>query len=296
MLEFRDICISDKDKINNALRKSDFMGCEYSFANNMAWKRLSDSKIAFYKNFYISCAFGTEDNIPSFVFPAGNGDYLELFAEMSRFSNSLGFPLRIWGVTEKHLPLFEELFDGQYTYELDRDGCDYIYRSEDLISLSGKKYHSKRNHLAHFNKLNYEFSPITYKDIDDCITFSTDTYNSKNNENSHSFVAEQYAINTFFTYFNELDLCGGIIRIDGKTAAVTIGEEIGGNTFCIHIEKADTSYDGIYAGINNLFAKEFAKDCTYINREEDLGLEGLRKSKLSYKPAFLLNKYVITFK
>jgi len=296
MLEFRDICISDKDRINTALRKSDFMGCEYSFANNMAWKRLSDSKISFYKDFYISCAFNTEDGIPTFVLPAGDGDYRELFSELSRFSNNFGYPLRIWGVTDRHLPLFEELFNGQYTCELDRDGSDYIYRSDDLINLSGKKYHSKRNHLARFNKLDYQFSSISDKDIDDCITFSTDTYNSKNNSDSHSFVAEQYAINTFFTYFNELELCGGIIRIDGKPAAVTLGEKIGGSTFCIHIEKADTAYEGIYAGINNLFAKEFAKNCTYINREEDLGLEGLRKSKLSYKPAFLLNKYIITFK
>lgn len=296
MLEFRDISLSDKERINTSLRKSDFMGCEYSFANNMAWKRLSDSKISFYKDFYISCAFNTEDGIPTFVFPAGEGDYRELFSELSRFAENLGYPLRIWGVTERQLPMFEELFGGSFSCELDRDSSDYIYNSSDLIQLSGKKYHSKRNHLARFNRLDYTFSPITDKDIDDCITFSVQTYNSKNTEGSHSFIAEQYAINTFFTHFSELDLCGGIIRIDGAIRALTIGEKIGGDTFCIHIEKADTSYEGIYAGINNLFAREFAKDCTYINREEDLGLEGLRKSKLSYKPVFLLNKYIITFK
>ncbi|MBQ4534068.1 MAG: DUF2156 domain-containing protein, partial [Ruminococcus sp.] len=86
------------------------------------------------------------------------------------------------------------------------------------------------------------------------------------------------------------------IRIDGKIAAVTIGEKINSNTFCVHIEKADTSFSGIYAGINKLFAENEAKELKYINREEDLGIEGLRKSKLSYHPAFLLDKYTVTFK
>ena len=296
MLEFRDIDISDKDRINTALRKSDFMGCEYSFANNMAWKRLSDSKIAFFKDFYISCAFSTEDGIPSFIFPAGSGDYREVFSEMRRFSASLGKPLRIWGVTDKLLEMLQELFPGEFESEYDRDGSDYIYKSSDLIELSGKKYHGKRNHLARFNKLDYTFSPITEKDFDDCITFSAMTYNNKINEHTHSFIAEQYAINTYFNYYNELGLKGGIVRIDGKPVAVTIGEGLNSNTFCVHIEKADISFPGIYAGINNCFARTFASGYEYINREEDLGLEGLRKAKLSYYPVFILNKYSVTFK
>lgn len=296
MLEFRDIDISDKDKINRALKKSDYMGCEYSFANNMAWKRLSDSKIAFYKDFYISCAFTAEDGIPSFAFPAGCGDYRELFSELKSFSDSLGKPLRLWGVTDKLLGLLEELFPDQFVSEYDRDSSDYIYRSADLISLAGKKYHGKRNHLARFKELDYSFAPITEKDFDDCITFSAMTYNKKASESNHSFIAEQYAINTYFNYFSELGLNGGIVRIGGKIAAFTIGEGLNSNTFCVHIEKADTSYNGIYAGINNCFAREFASGFEYINREEDLGIEGLRKSKLSYHPAFILNKHTVTFK
>lgn len=296
MLEFRDIDISDKNKIVCALKKSDYMGCEYSFANNMAWKRLADSKIAFYKDFYISCAFNTDDGIPVFTFPSGEGDYAAVIGEMRITADSMGAPLRISGLTGKTLPILDELFYGQFTAQEDRDGFDYIYNSSDLINLSGKKYHSKRNHLARFKELDYSFSAITDNDIDDCIHFSTVTYNNKSSENEHSFIAEQYAINTYFSYFNELGLNGGIIRINGDIAAVTIGEKLNSDTFCVHIEKADTSFPGIYVGINNLFAREFASELKYINREEDLGLEGLRKSKLSYKPAFLLEKYTACFK
>lgn len=296
MLEFRDIDISDKSWIEELLRISDFMGCEYSFANNMAWKRLAGSKIARYKNFYITCAFDTDDGIPVFTFPSGEGDYKELICELRAFADSIGKPLRICGVTHKQLEMLTELFSGEFDYFLDSDSSDYIYSTEKLINLSGKKYHQKRNHLARFNEYDWQFSLITEKDFDDCITFCTNTYNMKNAIDSHSGIAEQYAINTYFSYFEELGLVGGIIRINDEIKAVTIGEKLNSNTFCTHIEKADTEYQGIYVGINNEFAKHAAYGCEYINREEDLGLEGLRRSKMSYYPEFLLEKHVVTFK
>lgn len=293
MIEFRDIDISDMAHINRCLALSDFMGCEYTFANNMAWKRLADSKIAFYKDFYIVCSF-TEENIPFFVMPSGSGNYTELFSELKKYSGSMGVPLTITGITERSLPLFNELFPEMFTIEYDRDNSDYIYLSHDLIHLEGKKYHSKRNHLKHFSRYEYEFSVITEKDFDDCISFCTEDYNKK--YHSHSSVAEQYAINTYFSYFEEMKLSGGIIRINGKVTAITIGERLNSNTFCIHIEKADKSFNGIYTAINNLFVSSACGGYRYINREEDLGIEGLRKAKLSYHPVFLLNKYIIKFK
>lgn len=294
MLEFRDITLNDKERITSALRQSDFMGCEYSFANNMAWKRLAGSKISFFHDFYICCAFETEDDIPHFIFPAGSGDYRKVISEMKSFSDSMGKPLILTGVTEPTISVLNELFPEQFIAEYDRDSSDYIYLSSDLIELNGKKYHSKRNHLAKLN--NYTYSPVTEKDFDDCIFFCTQSYNNKQNDPDHSSIAEQYAINTYFSHYEELGLRGGIIRIDGKIAAVTLGEKINSNTFCVHIEKADTSFPGIYAGINKLFAENEARELKYINREEDLGIEGLRKSKLSYHPAFLLDKYTVTFK
>lgn len=294
MLEFKDIELKDKERITAALRSSDFMGCEYSFANNMAWKRLAGSKISFFKDFYICCAFETNDGAPHFIFPAGSGDYRLVIGEMKRFSESTGNPMIISGVTEKTLGMLGELFPGQFTAEYDRDSSDYIYLSDDLASLKGRKYHGKRNH---FSKLkDYVYSPIKENDFDDCICFCTQSYNECSGIHDHSSVAEQYAINTYFNYFGELGLCGGIIRINGQTAAVTLGEQLNSETFCVHIEKADTSFPGIYAGINKLFAADAAKDLKYINREEDMGIDGLRKAKLSYHPAFLLNKYTVTFK
>lgn len=295
MLEFRRITINDRDRINEALRRSDFMSCEYSFANNLAWCRLADSQICFWGDHYIICSFGNEDGIPSFTFPSGGKFNYEIFCEMKRFSESLGHPLRMCGVTESSLELLDELLPDSFTKELDRDGCDYIYRRSDLSEFPGKKFHQKRNHLARFERIESEFSLITEKDYDDCISFITSDYNGRTDIN-HSAVAEQYAVNTYFSHFEELGLVGGIIRINGKTAAVTVGEKLNSNTFCVHIEKADRQYEGIYTGICNKFVKSCTEGSEYINREEDLGIEGLRKSKLSYHPAFLLNKYIVNFK
>lgn len=296
MLEFRNIDISDKLRIDTALAESQFMGCEYSFANNMAWRRLAESKIAFYKDFYICCAFGTDDGTPHFILPAGKGSYRDVIDEMKRFTDSIGVPLVITGVTDNVLPMLDELYPNAFTAETDRDGSDYIYNSSDLINLSGKKYHGKRNHLARFNELGCIYSTMTENDFDDCITFGAVAYNNKSSDSDHSFVAEQFAINTYFNYFGELGLMGGVIRKDGCIAAFTVGEPLNSETFCVHIEKADTQYNGIYAGINNCFARDAAAEYKFINREEDLGIEGLRKSKLSYYPAFILNKNTVVFK
>ncbi|MBR1823400.1 MAG: DUF2156 domain-containing protein [Ruminococcus sp.] len=294
MLEFRDIDISDKDRINKALRYSDLRGCEYSFANNMAWRRLADSKIAFYKDFYLCTAF--MGGQPRFILPSGSGDYREVITEMKCFSEAMGYPLIISNVTHEGLAMLSELFPDSFTFSPDRDGWDYIYSSSDLITLKGRKYHGKRNHLAAFAGSGAEFSVMTEKDFDDCITFGAVTYNSKAALSDHSMIAEQFAINTYFNYFHELELKGGVVRKDGKVCAFTIGEGLNSDTFCVHIEKADTQTNGIYAGINNCFAKAAAADYKYINREEDMGIDGLRRSKLSYHPAFLLEKHEVIFK
>lgn len=292
MLEFRDILISDRDRVNSCLQRSNFMGCEYSFSNNLAWTRLGRSKITFYKDFYIPCCFISGK--PEFILPSGDtsySGYKEVFAEMKRYSDSQGVPLRVTGITKENIPMINEIFPGRAVISYDRDGSDYIYRTSDLTDLPGKKYHAKRNHLARFEETDCVFSLITDNDTDECILFTTKEYNERSEAGDYSFIAEQYAINAYFNYYHELGLTGGIIRRGGEIVALTIGEKLNSDTFCVHIEKADRSVNGIYAGINNAFAKAAASGCEYINREEDLGIEGLRRSKLSYHPVFLLDKY-----
>lgn len=295
MLEFRDIELSDREKINKALKESDFMGCEYSFANNFAWRRLNDTKICFLDDFYICADFKGE--YPVFAFPAGKGDYKKLIAEMKKFVESKNAPLTIACINNETLQMLNETFPDMFDSTSDIDIFDYIYKKDDLLNLAGKKYHQKRNHLSKFyNNNDWSFEPISENNYDECIEFAVNNYNFKNGYESDSGIAEQFAINAYFNFFKELELKGGVIRVNGKVEAITIGEKINSDTFCVHIEKANPDIQGCYPAINKEFVAYAAGDCEYINREEDLGIEGLRKAKKSYYPCFMLEKNIVTFR
>ncbi len=289
MFDFYEISINDKDWINRLLAKSGFMGCEYSFANNMAWRRLNDSLICRYKDFYILKS--ETENFMSFTFPAGEGDYEELFKALVNYSRNSGKKTVITGITSVGIEILKSIYGSKIKFELCKDYSDYIYLSSDLIELKGKKYHKKRNHLAKIDRYNWGFHPMTENDFDECTEFSAKTYNNKKGYDDHSAVVEQYAIHTYFTYFKELGLKGGVITVDGRVKAFTIGEQLNSDTFCVHIEKADPEIDGLYAAINREFASYAAANVKYINREEDLGIDGLRRAKRSYYPIFILEKY-----
>lgn len=294
MLEFKTIELSDKPWIDSLLKISDFGGCEYCFANNMAWRRMYDTQITRYKDFYIPCSF--KDGI-HFTFPAGGGDYSEVFGEMRKFSEAKGYPLTIGSVTPRQFDIFKELFPpDSYSISTDEGGWDYVYLSSDLAELKGKKYHGKRNHLKKLLAMDYTYEPLTEKDFDDCITYAANTYNSDRGYDDFSKQCEQFAINTYFENFHELSLTGGILRVGGDIAAFTIGERINSSTLGVHIEKANAEIDGAYPAINNFYSADAGKDFEYINREEDLGIEGLRKAKRSYHPAFMIEKYTVRFK
>ena len=229
MLNFREININDRDWINKLLTKSDFMGCEYSFANNLAWRRLNDSLICRYKDFYIIKS--EDEEYESFTFPAGTGDYKDLFSTLSAFAKSEGKKIMITGITDYGINILKNIYGENLILKKSEDYCDYIYLADDLINLKGKKFHNKRNHLAKMKHYNWEFHPMSEKDFEACTTFSAMTYNSKNGYDDHSAIVEQYAIHTYFSYFKELELKGGVITVDNEVKAFTIGEKLNSNTF-----------------------------------------------------------------
>lgn len=293
MLDFRKIELADKPWIDSLLKISDFRGCEYSFANNFAWHRLYETEICRYKDFYIS---KSEKNGLHFTFPAGQGNRKELFDELKKYSEEKGSPLCVTSVSDEQIGFFEENYADEFTVTTDEADYDYVYFAEKLITLSGKKLHGKRNHLNRFYENNWSYSPLTEKDYDECILFAVESYNYNDMYDDESAVGEQYAINTFFNHFAELGLRGGVVRIDGKVVGFTVGSRTNSDTIDIHIEKALPDINGAYTAVMNEFAKAEAQNFTYINREEDLGLEGLRKSKRSYCPEFQIKKNTIIFK
>ncbi len=295
MFDLRKIQLSDRDRANAALAVSDFRGCEYSFANNMAWHRLADTVITFDGDFYISCSF--YDGEPVFIFPAGvpldgqgRDRYLELFGRLERFVSEQGHLFRVCSVTKENLGWLTEEFP-KAEVSFDRGGFDYIYDTESFISLAGKRFHGKRGHIKSFKQHDWYCDELSAEDFDECALFAAGSYSP----DAFSAAVEQYAIHTYFSNYEALGLKGLKLYFEGELAGFTIGERLNSDTFVVHIEKARADIRGAYPTLANEFARRYASGFKFINREEDLGIEGLRRSKQSYCPVELLEKHTLTF-
>ena len=185
---------------------------------------------------------------------------------------------------------------GAFAYSVNRDRADYLYLREKLVTLSGKKLQPKRNHISKFKRTypNYEYRPLTADLVDDCIRLGEEWCRTNDSCMQRAMQAEQRMIDYALHHIDELHIVGGTLWVDEKMVAFTFGSRINGEAFDVCVEKADTSYEGAYAMINNEFVSRLPEDIVYINREEDLGLEGLRKAKLSYYPDLILDKMVAT--
>lgn len=199
-----------------------------------------------------------------------------------------------WAQEGARFEKFKELFSENYAFLEEDDAADYIYLTEDLSTLSGKKYHSKRNHITKFSKqFNWEYSSINNKNIDKVKECAEKWYMENSSEDDdNSLLAEKEGIFTILDNLEILNARGGCVLVDNNVIAFAIGSPINTEVFDIHFEKALSDYQGAYSVINREFAKNELKDFKYINREDDLGIEGLRKAKLSYKPVKLLKKYL----
>jgi hypothetical protein len=179
--------------------------------------------------------------------------------------------------------------------ELDRGQCDYVYLTQDLIELKGRKYHRKRNHIKQFQeKYSSQCIPLTPEWISQCLQLETEWCDLRHCEASPGLLNESLAIKETFSHFGELGVKGGAILINGKVEAFTLGDPLNPETVVIHIEKANPAYEGLYPTINQAFLEQRWSGTTYVNREQDLGEEGLRKAKESYFPHHLVNKYILT--
>ncbi|MBI4776047.1 MAG: DUF2156 domain-containing protein [Deltaproteobacteria bacterium] len=181
---------------------------------------------------------------------------------------------------------------GSFGTTADRDQFDYVYRTEDLISLSGRKFHRKKNHLNRFLKT-YEF---TYDELnpdmtDACLRLAEEWCQVRNCEEHPSLKGEERAIREALLHWSHLPFRGGAIFIDGRLEAFSLGEHLNSGTAVIHIEKANADYQGIYAALNQLFVQHAWSHTEFINREQDLGEPNIRKAKESYVPYRFIEKY-----
>jgi hypothetical protein len=227
------------------------------------------------------------------MFPIGTGDIKEVIQLLEEDSFLHGNPLCMMGLSTEVLTELDTLFPEQFRWFPERDYFDYIYYREDLVELKGKKYQSKRNHINKFKKeYEYEFVPITKDIVPLCLTMAEKWCKENDCKDNESLLNEKRSMKDALEHLDELGGMGGALFVGRQIVAFTYGSPINHDTYGVHVEKADTHIDGAYSIINQSFASMIPEQYTYINREEDLGIEGLRKAKMSYNPIFLLKKHV----
>lgn len=296
MLSFRRLDIEDKLTVQKYTLRSKRRNCDLTFANLYSWRFLYLTEIAEYGGFLLFRFY--VDGELSYMLPVGDGDIKPVMEELMSDARMKGIPFVMYGVCKENCDELESLFPGKFVFTSDRDYSDYLYLRSDLSILSGKKFQPKRNHINKFrnNYPGYEFKPLTCELIPECIKLESLWCRANNCSEDEALQNERKSMNAALRSFEELDIMGGVLTVDGKIVAFTYGAPVNNETFDTCVEKADTDYEGAYAMINNEFAKIIPEQYTYINREEDLGLEGLRKAKLSYQPYLLLEKYKLELK
>ncbi|MBQ4119983.1 MAG: GNAT family N-acetyltransferase [Clostridia bacterium] len=287
MLEFKPITLEDAQVLRPFVTSPARFSCESSTANLVVWAKMYDNKYAIKDGMLFIKSAGAEKETYRLPF----GGNLQKGIQILKDYTKTEYP-PLWVQQGERFLDFKVNFGEFYEFIPQRDAFDYVYLQEDLANLSGKKYHSKRNHISAFSKkYNWEYRKITRDNLPDIFECMKKWYSEKTDRFDDTMSTEKQGIELILNNMESLNIKGGAIYIDGKVVAFTLGSPINKDVFDVHIEKALAEYATAYTVINNEFAKTLS-DYKYINREDDLGLEGLRKAKLSYKPHLLLKKYL----
>lgn len=291
---FRELALEDKPIFDQLFTIYPPVISEFTFTNLFIWRHYYKIKISFFDEFL--CILSDREKEPFFFPPIGDGDLEKCVKNLLEFLKEKTSTASIQRADEGIVPKLNWNALGMDVI-LDRDQFDYVYLVDDLIKLSGRKYHRKRNHIIRFKeKFTFRYSPMTPDLIEECLSLQTDWCNLKHCEMDAGLMNESLAIREALLNYEKLYIKGGVILIDGKVEAFSLGEPLNRNTVVIHIEKANPLFDGLYSVINQVFLEQEWNQFKFVNREQDLGIEGLRKAKESYFPDHMIKKYKIILK
>jgi hypothetical protein len=228
----------------------------------------------------------------SFLFPPiGHQTIEDVIEEILRYSQREKI-LPFYGVNRAQT---EALAKKGFTITKMRNNWDYVYLTDDLINLPGERYYAKRKNINKcLSEYTLEYQLLTQEIVDQCLQLQTNWCNLKHCDSVPGLEAENRAIKELFEHFSHLFVFGGAILINGMVEAFTVGERLNVETAVIHFEKANPQIPGLYQVINQWFAQTALSDYTYVNREQDLGIPGLRRAKMSYHPTFFIEKFLVS--
>lgn len=291
-MKFKEIELEDRQWIEPLLRASDFRGCDYTFGNLYIWKDLYREQVAEISG--MLCARSRKPGTGEYVylFPAGDGNLKEAVEALRRDAAEHGVPLLLRGFAKAEAEKLEALFPGVFQIESAREEWDYLYGVEELTKLEGKKYHGKRGHIARFEESgDWRFEPLCADNLEACRNMCATWYAERTAGGNTAVLVDKGVTDNALRHFEELSFTGGVLYQFNQVVGFTIGEPLNSDTYAVHVEKAFADVQGAYPMINREYVKAMMQDYTYVNREEDDGIEGLRKAKESYHP-IMLEKFV----
>ncbi len=292
MINFQKLDLSQREAYNKILFSCPPRGCEYSFANVCLWGlqqvAFLHGCVAFFSHFYGRSVY---------PYPIGNGDRRAVIEEILQDAKERGLPCRITGMTDADREELEGWFPGKFLLKASRDGSDYIYAIDDLADLKGRKYQKKRNHTNRFraDHPGYTVEPLTPCNMTLAQNMINDWYRLRMQEDPEGdYLLENIALAKACRHYTALGMDGILLMEGDQVLAVTMGSPMANDTFDIHFEKAREDVDGAYTVVNQEFARYLRlkyPEIAFLDREDDMGLEGLRKAKLSYHPHHLIDKH-----
>ncbi len=296
MINFSPLTVADRQFVQQYIMFGERQGCDLSFANLICWQPFFDAHFAVVNN-SLALRF-TVNGRHAYAAPIANSyddHYADTINALRLHAAENNEPFLMLGVCPVMRSVLERLFPDEFTYTADRNRSDYIYLRQSLATLAGKKLQAKRNHTNKFRSLypNYSYRPLTPDMLPQCLALVEQWYKAKQStaEATSENDTDLPAIRRAFAHWEALALIGGALFVDSTLVAFSYGCPINHNTFDVCVEKANTAYEGAYSVINQEFVNHLPQKYTFINREEDMGQEGLRRAKLSYRPHLLLEKY-----
>lgn len=286
-------CMENKDLLNQYLRYNEYYGCEFTAANNILWSNFFKGEFTIIEDMLVFCK--TKDGvIEKVTFPMGKGDKKRAFDAIEKYFEDNKLPFCMYLVEREMFALIDTWYPGKYKIEYHRDEADYLYEWETLAYLKGKKLHGKRNHINRFleNHPNYVYENIDGSNYEECIELTELWRDGGEVDETISYETE--AVKYALQHKDILGLEGALIRVDGKVVAFTLGEPLKEDTYVVHFEKAYADIQGAYPMINREFVRRNLRGYKYINREEDMGVPGLRHAKTSYQPVRLVEKGTVS--
>ena len=295
MINFQRLSLSQKADYEKLLFSSPPRGCEYSFANLQLWGRQQAA-------FLHGCvAFFSHFNGKSiYPYPIGPGDRRAVLEEILQDARERGIPCRISGMTAADREELEAWFPGKFFLRSSRDTYDYVYSIDDLADLKGRKFQKKRNHANRFRAEHpdYQVLPLNACNMPLAQHMINDWYTKRMKEDPEGdYLLENIALARACQNYTALGMEGILLLDGGQVLAVTMGSRLAEDTFDIHFEKAREDVDGAYTVVNQEFARYLRlkyPEVIFLDREDDMGLEGLRRAKLSYNPHHLVEKHQAT--